>query len=211
MAAMELIDVTVPIRSEMFVFEGDPPVQLCQHATIAAGDLCNISRLDFSVHTGTHVDAPVHFIEGAAGVETLPLDALFGPAWVVDATGRRADLDEAALDELDIPADAQRLLFKTDNSRLWDLETFSTDYIGLTAEAAARLVRQGVRLVGADYLSIAPNADPAPTHLVLLQAGVVILEGLDLRAVEPGPYELRCLPLRIDGADGAPARALLIR
>jgi arylformamidase len=211
MREMEIIDITVPIRSSMVVFEGDPPVRLVQHASMARGDLCDVSRLEFGVHTGTHVDAPGHFIQGAPGVEALPLDALLGPAWVVDATGRERDLDEVALDSLDLPADAQRILFKTDNSLLWERAAFSSDYIGLTAGAAARLVERGVRLVGADYLSIAPSDDPAPTHRELLSAGVVILEGLDLRGVEAGRYELRCLPLRLDCTDGAPARALLVR
>jgi arylformamidase len=204
----ELIDVTVGIRPGMPVYEGDPPVQLIAHAAMAAGDLCNVSRLDLGAHTGTHVDAPVHFIPGAGGVETLPLAAMFGLAWVVDATGHTQDLDA---DALNLPPGAERVLLKTDNSRLWDLDRFSADYIGLTVEAAELLVARGVRLIGIDYLSIAPAADPAPTHLVLLRAGVVILEGLDLRRVEPGPYELRCLPLLVPGADGAPARAVLAR
>lgn len=208
---MEIFDVTVPIRSGMIVYEGDPPVHLRLHMALAAGDSCTVSRLELGVHTGTHVDAPGHYIEGAPGVEALPLDALLGPAWVADATGRATDLDEDALDALDLPAGARRILFKTDNSRLWDLDRYCDDYIGLTPGAAARLVERGVRLVGADYLSIAPSADPANTHLVLLRAGVVILEGLDLRGVEAGEYELRCLPLRVDCADGAPARAVLMR
>jgi arylformamidase len=208
---MELFDVTVPIRSGMVVYEGDPPVHLAPHLAIDAGDPCNLSRLEFGVHTGTHVDAPGHFIEGAPGVEALPLEVLLGPAWVVDATGRTDDLDEAALATLDLPDDAQRILFKTDNSLLWDLDRYCDDYIGLTPGAAARLVERGVRLVGADYLSIGPSADPAPTHLELLRAGVVILEGLNLRDIEAGSYELHCLPLRIDCPDGAPARAVLLR
>ncbi len=208
MLAMKLIDITVGIRPGMAVYEGDPVVRRTAHADMAAEAMCNVSRLDLGVHTGTHVDAPVHFIPGAGGVETLPLDAMLGPAWVVDATGHRRDLDE---EMLDIPDGAERVLLKTDNSRLWDLDRFSMDYIGLTAAAAEMLVARGIRLVGIDYLSIAPAADPVPTHLVLLRAGVVILEGLDLRRVDPGPYELRCLPLLIPGSDGAPARAVLMR
>ncbi|MGH8907300.1 MAG: cyclase family protein [Egibacteraceae bacterium] len=203
---MELIDVTVKIRPGMVTYEGDPDVRISSHAAIAAGDLCNVSRLGMGSHTGTHVDAPLHFIPGAGGVEMLPLDAMLGPAWVIDATGHTRDLDR-----VDIPEGAERVLLKTDNSRLWDLDRFSPDFIGLTPRAAELLVARGVRLVGIDYLSIAPAADPAPTHLVLLGAGVVILEGLDLRGVEPGAYELRCLPLLIPGADGAPARVILAR
>jgi arylformamidase len=208
MRAMKLIDITVGIRSGMIIYEGDPDVRFTAHASMADGDRYNLTRLDLGVHTGTHVDAPVHFIPDGGGVETLPLDAFFGPAWVVDATGHHRDLDEGMLD---IPDGAERVLLQTNNSRLWDLDTFSPDYIGLMPAAAEMLVARGVRLVGIDYLSIAPAADPVPTHLVLLHAGVVILEGLDLRGVAPGSYELRCLPLLIPGSDGAPARAVLAR
>ncbi len=120
-------------------------------------------------------------------------------------------IDAATLATLDIPPAAERIIFKTTNSRLWDRDTFSPDFFALTGDAAAALVDRGVRLVGIDYLSIGPKGNGVPTHVNLLQAGVVILEGLDLRAVEPGPYELVCLPLRIVGSDGAPARAILIR
>ena len=208
---MPLFDITVPVRPGMAVYEGDPPVRLTAHASMAAGDLCDVSRLELGVHTGTHVDAPKHFIPGAAGVETLPLDALIGPAWVVDVTGHGRDLDAAAIGALDIPDRTERVLFTTGNARLWDLDGYSPDFVGLLPDASQALVRRGVRLVGIDYLSIAPAADPRPTHLVLLRAGVVILEGLDLRGIEPGPYELRCLPLLLAGADGAPARAVLVR
>src|ERR671915_2127976 len=112
---MELFDITVPVREGMPIYEGDPPVNLTAHASMAAGDLANVSRLDFGVHTGTHVDAPAHFLPGAGGVETLPLNALFGPAWIADATGATRDLDGAALDALDIPEHVERVLFKTGN------------------------------------------------------------------------------------------------
>jgi arylformamidase len=206
---MKIIDVTVPIRSGMIVYEGDPPVQRTLAQSIAGGAICNVSRLACGVHTGTHIDAPVHFIEGAAGIEATPLDALIGDACVVDATGITADIDAVTLSRLAIPADATRLLFKTPNSRLWERDAFSPDFFGLAEDAARELVRRGVRLVGIDYLSIAPKADPAPTHIALLSAGVVIVEGLDLRAVTPGAYRLVCLPLLLEGSDGAPARALL--
>lgn len=193
----------------MPVYEGDPPVVVERVASIAAGDGLNLSRIAFGLHTGTHVDAPAHFIDGAPGVDGLPLEALVGPARVVDATGVTGDIDEATLAGLLIPPKTERLLLKTRNSRLWDRDSFSLDFAGLTQGAAEELVRRGIRLVGIDYLSIAPAADPAPTHVALLRAGVVILEGLDLRRVEAGEYMLACLPLRVVGADGAPARAVL--
>lgn len=206
---MDYIDVTVPIRPGMPVYEGDPSVRLERLVSIAAGGVCNLSRLDFGVHSGTHVDAPLHFIDGAPGAEATPLEALIGDAFVVDATLVSGDIDAKALARLEVPNGCERVVFKTTNSGLWDRDVFSREFVGLTGDAARELVRRGVRLVGIDYLSIAPFADPAPTHLALLKAGVVILEGLDLRRVQPGRYRLTCLPLLIEGADGAPARALL--
>lgn len=205
------IDITVPVRPGMPVYEGDPPVCFERQSSLASGDLANVSRLDFGVHTGTHVDAPIHFLEGRPGVEALPLDAFIGPAFVADARHCTADIDASALAGIHIPPGTERLLLLTQNSRLWELDHFSDDFLGLTAAAAHELAARGVRLVGIDYLSIAPRHDPAPTHGVLLEAGVVILEGLDLRTVEPGPYDLVALPLLIPGSDGGPTRALLRR
>jgi arylformamidase len=209
--AVELLDVSVPIRSGMFVFTGDPPVRLERVARLAAGDPANVSRLDFGVHSGTHVDAPVHFIDGAGGVDAMPLDAMIGPVEVVDATGLRDHIDAGAVAGLRIPAGTERVLFKTANSRLWELDHFSPDFLALAASGAQALVARGVRLVGVDYLSVAPFQEPTAVHETLLGAGVVIVEGLDLRAAEPGRWELFCLPARIEGCDGAPARVVLGR
>jgi arylformamidase len=211
MAQNGWLDISVPIRPGMIVYEGDPPVEIERATSISGGDPSNVSRLNLGAHTGTHIDAPVHFIEGAAGVEEIDLEALMGPVTVLDATGLSGDIDRAAVQQIGLPADSRRLIFKTQNSGLWDLDHFSSDFIGLTGDAAEALVEHGVRLVGLDYLSVAPQSDPAPTHVELLGAGVVILEGLDLRAVAPGEYELVCLPLLIPGCDGSPARALLRR
>ncbi|MEX2237095.1 MAG: cyclase family protein [Dehalococcoidia bacterium] len=208
---MELIDISVPIRPGMIVYEGDPDISLELVSSIAGGGICNISRIEAGVHTGTHIDAPYHFIDGASAVDQAPLEALIGPAYVVDAALADTDIDAATLAGLEIPAGTQRLLLKTRNSRLWDLPAFSRDFVGITEDGAQWLVKQGVRLVGIDYLSVAPFLEPIPTHQVLLAAGVVIVEALDLREVEPGEYELFCLPLRLVGADGAPARAVLRR
>lgn len=208
---MEIFDISVPVHPGMVVYAGDPDVHLERVKTIAGGSSANVSKLDFGVHTGTHIDAPVHFIEGAGATETVPLDALVGPAVVVDATALTDHIDVAALSGLDIPPGTERVIFKTQNSRLWDLAAFSADFIGLLGDAAEALVGRGVRLVGIDYLSIGPKGNGVPTHTALLRAGVVILEGLDLRAVTPGAYMLAALPLRLVGSDGAPARAVLWR
>jgi arylformamidase len=188
----------------MVVYPGDPQVRLQLVSSIRAGALANVSRLDFGVHSGTHVDAPIHFIDGAPAAETLPLEVLVGPARVIDATGVD-QLDAEALDGLEL--EGERLLFKTRNSELWARDAFAEDFVSFTESGARRLVERGVRLVGIDYLSI---GDEGP-HGVLLAARVVPIEGLDLRGVEPGEYRLVCAPLKLVGSDGAPARVLLLR
>jgi arylformamidase len=163
----------------------------------------NLSRLDFGVHSGTHVDAPVHFIDGAPAAESLPLEVLIGPARVLDLTAAER-LDASAFDGVELQ---ERVLLKTRNSELWARETFADDFLALTEDGARRLIDGGVRLVGIDYLSIGDEA----AHQALLGAGVVAIEGLDLRRVDPGDYELICAPLKLVGSDGAPARVVLVR
>ena len=202
---MELFDITVPLREGMVTYPGDPMVHMERVDSIAAGDPANLTRLDFGVHSGTHVDAPAHFIDGGPGADTLPLELFLGPCEVVDATGVSGEIGPETLGGL-APA-AERVLFKTRNSELWARDSFSEEFVRLGTAAAKQLVERGVRLVGVDYLSV---GDP-DTHRTLLEAGVIAIEGLDLRGVEPGSYRLACLPLRIVGSDGAPARAVLIR
>jgi len=197
----EIIDISVAVRPGMVTYPGDPTVSLERVVSIADGGVCNVSRLDFGVHSGTHVDAPLHFIDGAPGAEALPLDVLVGPARVLDLTAAEM-LDEAAFDGLEL---AERVILKTRNSELWGLDLFSDDHVGLTRSGAERLVASSVRLVGIDYLTIGDE----DAHHVLLGAGVVAVESLDLRRVEPGEYELICAPLKLVGSDGAPARVLL--
>jgi len=199
----EIIDISVAVRPGMVTYPGDPTVSLERVVSIAEGGVCNLSRLDFGVHSGTHVDAPVHFIDGAPAAEALSLDVLIGPARVLDLTGAET-LDAAAFEGVEL---VERVLLKTRNSELWALDSFSDDHVGLTESGAERLVAGGVRLVGIDYLTIGDE----DAHHVLLGAGVVALESLDLRGVEPGDYELVCAPLKLVGSDGAPARALLRR
>jgi arylformamidase len=199
----EMIDISVPVWPGMIIYPGDPTVSLERVMSIADGGMCNLSRLELGVHTGTHVDAPVHFIDGAPAAESLPLDVLIGPARVVDLTGAER-LDAAAFDGLEL---GERILLKTRNSELWAQDSFSEDHVGLTESGAKALVAGGVRLVGIDYLTIGDE----DAHHVLLGAGVVAVESLDLRGAEPGEYELICAPLKLVGSDGAPARALLVR
>ena len=204
-----LIDVTVPVRDDVPVYPGDTPLTVQRVQARAEGASANVSRLECTTHLGTHVDAPVHFIDGAGGVETVPLEALIGPAYVVDATAVGGNIDAAALAALDIPRTAERLVFRTRNVSLWDRPHFVEDFVAMTEDGARALVDRGIRLVGIDYLSIAPYRNPAPTHEALLRAGVAIVEALDLRRAGPGWYDLTCLPLLLVGVDGAPARVVL--
>jgi arylformamidase len=206
------VDVTVPLVPGLVpLYPGDTDLSVRREQHRAQGAPANVSSLTCSLHCGTHVDAPVHFFDGQGGVDTVPVETLLGPAWVADATGVEHHIDGAALSSLAIPDDATRVLLKTSNSALWTAPGFVEEFVAVTPDAATVLAGRGVVLVGIDYLSIAPYQDPAPTHEVFLRAGVTIVENLDLRAVEPGWWALTCLPLRIPGADGAPARAVLSR
>jgi len=207
---MKVYDVSVPLRADMPTYAGEPAPSLDFGRLLSKGDFATVSVLSLGSHTGTHVDAPSHFLDGAAGVDSLPLDALVGPAYVAEFGGD-THITAADLDSMAIPADCQRVLFKTRNGRLWDEPNFHTDFIALALDAARALAERGVRLVGIDYLSIERfRASPHEVHETLLANGVVILEGLDLRRVAPGQYLLVCAPLNVVGAEGAPARTFLI-
>lgn len=210
---MPIYDVTVPLSNELPTYPGDPGIQIRDWLTLANGDAANVSVLHFGAHTGTHVDAPAHFIEGAAKVETLDLEVLIGEAQVVEVSEDYRVIDEEFV-IANCPEDSKRILFKTRNSDLWSEPNpeFHTDFTYLDLKAAQTLAERGVKLVGIDYLSIEKFAsEKHETHLALLSRGVVILEGLNLSEVPAGKYELICLPLRLrsDKGDGAPARVVL--
>lgn len=208
---MKIHDLTVTIRNGMPVWPGHPAVELERINDMAAGAHSNVSRLSLAVHTGTHVDAPVHFLQGGSGVENLPLDMLVGPAYVLELPDSVDIITAALLQEKQIPAGVERVLLKTRNSAgLKNATEFNTAYVGLAADGAEYLVAHGIRLVGIDYLSVAPYKQSRPTHEALLNAGVVIVEGLDLTGIMAGMYMLVCLPMKLAGSDGAPARAVLI-
>jgi len=200
-----LIDISVPIRSRMPIYEGNAGVALACVMSLANGDAANVSKLELGVHTGTHIDAPLHFIEGGASAEALPLEPLVGPAYVADGTAIEGPIGADALAGCGIPAGAERVLLKTRNGLLWERDDFTRDFIRLDGGGARWALDAGIRLIGIEYLSIGDEE----AHRVLLGAGALPLEGLDLRSVEPGWYELICLPLKVVGSDGAPARALL--
>lgn len=207
----EMIDVSVGLDATLPVWPGSTGVTLSQVRAMARGDVDNASHLACDVHAGTHVDAPSHFVSGAATVDEIELETLVGPAWIADC--RRAEsLSADVLRAAAIPSGTRRLLLRTTNSGLWrNGPRFIPDYAALTADAASWIVEQGIRLVGIDYLSIQRFADPPDVHVRLLAAGVVVVEGLDLSAARPGGWELLCLPLKLIGAEAAPARVVLRR
>ena len=190
----------------MIIYEGDPDLELELWESMADGAPANVSRLSLGVHTGTHVDAPLHFLDDAPGTEAIDLSKLIGPAVVVDGLELDRAIDADALAGLGIPEGAERVLLKTTNSRIWERGTFTQDFVRLDGSGARWVVDRGVAVIGIDFLSIGDH----DAHRELLSAGVVPLEGLDLREVEPGEYELICLPLRLQGSDGAPARVVLV-
>jgi arylformamidase len=209
--APRLVDVSVMLVPGLATYPGNPEFDITPVKRIASGDSSNNSRLVMGTHTGTHVDAPKHFFDDKPGVDGLALELLIGRARVIDLPHRggitRAHLAEAGLRE-DL-----RVLLRTPNSALWNsTDGFHTDYTYVTEEAARFLVEQGVKVIGVDYLSVEQfHKAGAPAHHVLLGSGLVIIEGLNLSEVEAGQYEMYCLPLRIAGADGAPARVVLKR
>jgi len=208
-----IYDLSVPISSELPTYPGDPGVKIDDWSSLANGGSANVSTLHFGAHTGTHVDAPAHFIEGAKKVELLDLDVLIGEAQMVEVPVERLTIDEDFV-AANLQTGTKRVLFKTRNSAFWteDKADFRTDFTYLEVGAAQWLVRQGVKLVGIDYLSVEKfHSQDHEVHRALLSHEVIILEGLNLAQVPAGNYELICLPLRLRThlGDGAPARAVL--
>ena len=209
MSPSRVIDISVANGPTQHVYPGDPPPRIEQAKAIRRGDVCNVSLLTMGSHTGTHVDAPYHFIDGGARLGEVALDRMVGEALVADLRSRAA-IDASALESTPLRA-GDILLCRTDNSWRWEKPDFQRDFVYLTLDAAALLVERGIRAVGIDYLSIEEfGSSDFPVHHCLLGAGVFVIEGLDLRAVEPGRYTLVCLPLKFPDLDGAPARAVLL-
>ena len=207
---MRLYDVSLTITEDLPTWPGDPGVKLEKINQIQKGDMVNLTHISSSVHIGTHVDVPNHFLDKGGTVETIPLDLMVGPARVIELSTHKA-ISADDLRSVGISAKDQRLLIKTVNSKIWEsgVQEFQEDFVALDGDAAAYLVECGLEVIGVDYLSVAPYQDLETTHKILLEAGILIIEGLDLSGIEPGPYRLLCLPLKIGGSDGAPARVLL--
>src|SRR5215831_18700201 len=197
------IDLTVGIRDEMVHYPGDPPVELKQTKHLDRGDPATVSHLSLGVHTGTHVDAPVHFIGGAPGVDEFSIDAMIGPARVIEILDKETcTAQDLAVHDI---REGERLLLRTSNStRCWNVDEFVEDYAHLDTSAARMLADRRVRMVGIDYLSIGRGSEGPEVHRILLGEGIVIVEGLDLSRVTGGFYDVVCLPLKILGGDGRP-------
>lgn len=206
-----IFDISVPLSNRLPVWPGDPAPVFERISKIEDGDDANVSKMAMSVHFGTHVDASWHFVSEGGKVDTLPLEVLTGSALVCEMPEDCDLITARVLQELELPPGTRRVLFKTRNSRHWACGNWEFDphFVALAADGAAFLVQAGVELVGIDYLSIAPFLEPVATHKVLLTNKVIVLETLDLSGVAAGEYELVCLPLKLDGAEGAPARAIL--
>lgn len=211
--SMKIYDVTVAVSERVPIYAGDPKVKINSFVSIAGGSAANVSNLCFGAHTGTHVDAPNHFIDGTRTVDELDLDKLVGQCVVVEVPGDVVAIEPEHLPDL---AGIERIVFKTRNSTFWNTpeDGFRTDFSYITPATARAIADAGIKLVGIDYLSIEePGAEGHPVHITLLEKEIVILEGLDLREISEGEYELVCLPLKYEGGtgDGAPARTVLVR
>jgi len=208
----KILDVTIPIKNKMPVWPGDPNVENKLISSIETNDEANVTFIQMSAHAGTHIDAPRHFIHEAKTIDQLNLDLLIGEVEVIEIDQTIELIDRMVLQNFEKSNWPKRIFLKTRNSslRLFEKEIFNPHFTALTLDGAEFFIRNGVKLIGIDYLSIAPFDNGAPTHLALLKNDVVIIEGVNLMDVPPGFYELIALPILLDGADGAPARVLLI-
>lgn len=209
---MKILDISVPIRTKMPQWPGDSRPRITQVASLKKKDESNVTMVEMGLHTGTHLDAPLHFLPGGGSIDTMPLGTFVGPAFVSHLPKAKIITAEH-IARLRLPKGTTRVLFKTSNSKLWSKKgaKFKKDFVGLSGGAAAALVKRGIRLVGVDYLSVAAFAEVTAVHEILLKKKVALLEGLNLTGVRQGTYQLICLPLYIPGAEAAPARAVLLK
>jgi arylformamidase len=205
------IDVSVPVSSNLPRWPGSPEINFQKNLDLNKGDIATDTTLHFSVHTGTHVDAPLHFIRDGKSVDQMNLDVLMGKAYVAVLSDTVESITSDVLDKISLPKKTKRLLLRTRNSHLWKTNgsEFQPDFVGLTSDAAQWVVDRGIQLIGVDYLSVQRYADGPETHQILLKAEVTIIEGLNLTEISEGLYELICLPIKLQGIEGAPARAIL--
>ena len=210
---MHIIDISLEISPFLPVWPGDPSIGLTQVRFMDRGDDCNVTNLQMGVHSGTHIDAPHHFLNDFNTVEKLALNDLVGEAYLHEFSDNIEVISFKELEAASIPLGVKRLLVKTRNSKIWESgdNLFHKEFVGISPEGSQWIVDHGIKLIGVDYLSVAQFGKGAPTHHILLKAGVIAVEGLNLSNVTPGFYELICLPLKLKGSDGAPARVILRR
>ncbi len=203
------IDVSVGLHDGMVHWPDNPPVQINFVMDINKGDVCNLTKMSMGVHTGTHMDAPLHFVKDGKSIDTMPLSATLGRARVIEI-GDTESIKPAELEQHNIQP-GERILFKTINStQYWQPYTFVKEFVYISQEAAQYLAKLQIQTVGVDYLSVGGFYKDGPeTHHALLGAGIWIIEGLNLASVQAGAYDLICLPIKMMGSEGAPARAIL--
>ena len=207
----KLYDVTITTHPKVPVWPGGPAFQSTKTSQISDGEVCNVTDISMCVHTGTHVDAPLHFADGGRSIDEIELEQLVGDCIVADLRGRN-EITAEDLIQLKLPSSTQKLLLKTDSSEFWSepSHNFREDYCALTLDAAEWIAASNIHLLGIDYLSVSLYKDPAEVvHRVLCGADMVLIEGLNLTDIEPGEYRVTCLPFKIAGSDGAPARVIL--
>ncbi len=202
------IDITTTIEDGMVHWPDDEPVNIKLTSSIKQGANANVTGISMSAHTGTHIDAQRHFVDGGEDITQIPLHALVGEAKVfhiLDKTSiTLSEIQQKSIEKGD------RVIFKTHNSTVdWPMQEFMKDYVYLATDAAQYLREKGVLCVGIDYLSIAGEMNGAEVHRLLLTQKIVIIEGLWLKDVDEGKYDMICLPMKIKGSDGGPARVII--
>ncbi len=210
---MQILDITIPLDEKTPLWEGDKGVSLKRVSWLSRGADFNVTRMEMGVHSGTHIDAPFHLFDHAVSVDAIPLEILVGDAQVVNIPASVGEISPDDLRKSGLESGVKRLLLKTRNSNFWkdDPYSFRRDFVAINARTASFLVDEGIELIGIDYFSISPMADLKTPHEILLEAGVVILENVNLLGINAGFYQLVCLPMKLVGTDGAPVRAILIR
>ena len=208
---MAIIDISLGLKPDFPVWPGHPEIRFNKIQEIGKGSKANVTQIELGAHSGTHLDAPLHFLADGFDVTGLDLETLIGPALLIDVSDAQV-INAALLETLSIPQNTERLLIKTSNSQLWSENNtdFNPDFVAVSNSGAKWIVERGIRLVGVDYLSVAPYGNSGPTHRTLLQAGVIPVEGLNFNGVKEGRYHLICLPIKLEGCEGAPARAVLM-
>jgi arylformamidase len=209
---MPIYDISLTISNDLPTWPGDTPIDLVRNHDMQHGELYTLSQITTTVHVGSHLDAPLHFVRDGHGVDRIDLDKLIGPCYVVDLPNVDS-IDAQSLEQANIPANVARLLCRTRNSQYWmrSDKVFHTDFVAIDPSGAEWIVQRGIQLVGVDYLSVGAYEGGIPTHEILLSNGVVPVEGLNLSRIEPGEYQLICLPIKLKDCDGAPVRAVLMR